>query len=382
MKNIILSAVFLLLSTTVAAQQIGPFVRDAKDLLRGRAWDNNMGSNNYWVPPCGADGSTVWDETSGLEHCAVFPAYMQVNKSTTPWEWQVIGYDDLLTDFITAQSDITTLLALMAGLETDIDDLETAFAAMNSDMSDMALAIVDKQDSATAATDSELSSGLSGKFNTPAGTTAQYIRGDGSLQTFPSIPAAQVNSDWDAVSGAAQILNKPTLTSGTVTSVTAGTGLSGGAITTTGTISLPDVGTPGTYSQVTTDAQGRVTAGTARSFSYATRALNTCFQPSATRDVLGTYSVDIATVSTLASGQVGTVYLRIYTNNTCSSGTQEVTRFVNGNTQSLGLTVTMNQNITGTLTGVIPAGFWAQIVTENTTGTPTFTARPGQETTL
>jgi hypothetical protein len=51
---------------------------------------------------------------------------------------------------------------------------------------------------------------------------------------------------------------------GTVTSVTAGTGLSGGTITTSGTISLPNVGTAGTYGSatlipvITTDAQGRV----------------------------------------------------------------------------------------------------------------------------
>lgn len=50
-------------------------------------------------------------------------------------------------------------------------------------------------------------------------------------------------------------------TAGTVSSITAGTGLSGGSITGTGTISMPNVGTAGTYGAVTTDAQGRVTAG-------------------------------------------------------------------------------------------------------------------------
>lgn len=43
------------------------------------------------------------------------------------------------------------------------------------------------------------------------GTTSQYYRGDKTWQAFPSIPAAQVNSDWNAVSGVTQILNKPTL---------------------------------------------------------------------------------------------------------------------------------------------------------------------------
>lgn len=57
----------------------------------------------------------------------------------------------------------------------------------------------------------------------------------------------------------------PISITGTVTSVTAGTGLSGGVITSTGTISMPNTGAAGTYGGgaavpiITTDAQGRVT---------------------------------------------------------------------------------------------------------------------------
>jgi hypothetical protein len=50
-------------------------------------------------------------------------------------------------------------------------------------------------------------------------------------------------------------------TTGSVTIVATGTGLSGGPITSTGTISLANVGTAGTYSKVTTNAQGQVTTG-------------------------------------------------------------------------------------------------------------------------
>jgi len=52
--------------------------------------------------------------------------------------------------------------------------------------------------------------------------------------------------------------------SGTVTSVATGTGLTGGPVTTTGTISLASgvIATPGTYQSVTVDTYGRVTAGT------------------------------------------------------------------------------------------------------------------------
>lgn len=125
--------------------------------------------------------------------------------------------------------------------------------------------------------------------------------------------------------------------------------------------------------------QGPAGTSPTRSFSYMTRSLNTCFQVSSTRDAWVVYAVDIATQSTLASGQAGTVYLRTYSNSGCTTGTQEIMRFASSLTQALGLTVTLNMSGTGTLTGFIPAGAYVQLVTENNTGTPTFTARPGQE---
>lgn len=49
----------------------------------------------------------------------------------------------------------------------------------------------------------------------PAGTTAQYIDGTGSVQTFPTIPAAQIQSNWTQASAGALdfIKNKPSIPS-------------------------------------------------------------------------------------------------------------------------------------------------------------------------
>lgn len=51
---------------------------------------------------------------------------------------------------------------------------------------------------------------LDSKFDNPTGTLNDYIAGDGSIQPLPTIPDPQVNSDWDATTGVAEILNKPT----------------------------------------------------------------------------------------------------------------------------------------------------------------------------
>ena len=47
-----------------------------------------------------------------------------------------------------------------------------------------------------------------------SGTSGQYLKSTGSSiewTTFPTIPSAQVNTDWNATSGVTQILNKPNL---------------------------------------------------------------------------------------------------------------------------------------------------------------------------
>lgn len=77
------------------------------------------------------------------------------------------------------------------------------------------------------ASQTDLANALNAKEPTiTAGTVTQYWRGDKTWQTLatvatsgsyndlidkPTIPSAQVNSDWNATSGVAQILNKPSV---------------------------------------------------------------------------------------------------------------------------------------------------------------------------
>lgn len=105
------------------------------------------------------------------------------------------------------------------------------------------------------------------------------------------------------------------------------------------------------------------------------RALNTAFQPNATRPVLISYNVDISVVSLLLAGTQGTVTLQ-YADT--AAMTTPVT--VSLATNSTGGVLNVANIGTANLVGFIPAGKYVRIVTANNSGTPTFTFRNGQET--
>lgn len=195
-----------------------------------------------------------------------------------------------------------------------------------------------------------------------------------SLTTTGTAGAATYNSSTG-------VLNIPNYApgTGTVTSVTAGTGLSGGTITTSGTISLPNTGTAGSYANVTTDAQGRVTAGTNRSQAAATRSLNTAFQISTNRDAWVSYSVQITVTASIAGGQNGDVILEIASDSGFTANVQTLAISGLGQTYTLAVAIQGVQPQTGVVTGYVPAGYYTRLRTVNNTGTPGFSYRAGQE---
>lgn len=183
---------------------------------------------------------------------------------------------------------------------------------------------------------------------------------------------------YNASTGALNIPNYAPGT-GTVTSVTAGAGLSGGAITTSGTISMPSVGTAGSYSGVTTDAQGRVTAGTTRSQSAATRTLNSVFQVSSTRDANVRYAVQCTVTATIGGGQDGDVFLDIASDSGFTADVQSIDVAPCSQTYTLAVAIQGVQKGPANVGGFVPAGYYARIRTVNNVGTPVFAYRMGQE---
>lgn len=205
----------------------------------------------------------------------------------------------------------------------------------------------------------------------PSGfVSASGARSSISLTTTGTGGAATYNS-------ATGVLNVPSYApgTGTVTSITAGAGLSGGTITASGTISMPNTGTAGTYSGVTTDAQGRVTSGTNRSFASPARSLNSAFQISATRDASVTYTVDISVTSLLLAGASGRVYLE-YADD---AGMTANVVTVNSSPNATGGVLNVTNLGSGNVSGWIPAGKYARIRTVNVSATPTFTFQGSQE---
>ena len=217
---------------------------------------------------------------------------------------------------------------------------------------------------------------LSGK---PSLSTVATSGAYADLSGKPSIPAAQVQSDWNAVSGIGVILNKPTMTGGTVTSIAAGSGLSGGTITTSGTISLPNVGSAGSYNTVTTDAQGRVSSGSMRSQSSATRTLNTTFQVSATRDAVVQYAVQTTITASIAGGQDADVFLDIASDSGFTTNVQSLDVAPCSQTYTLAIALQGVQKCAAQVRGFVPAGYYARIRTVSNTGAPAFAYRLGQE---
>lgn len=65
----------------------------------------------------------------------------------------------------------------------------------------------------TTYTKTEVDTALSGKANSADLAAVATSGSYNDLSNKPTIPAAQVNSDWNASSGVAQILNKPGITS-------------------------------------------------------------------------------------------------------------------------------------------------------------------------
>lgn len=127
---------------------------------------------------------------------------------------------------------------------------------------------------------------------------------------------------------------------------------------------------------------GTIFAPNNRTFTNPTRSLNTAFQVSATQDSQVAYTVNVAATLSLTSGATGTVLLEYADDSGFTTNVVTVQTSVNGNTGTLAIGLGLTQTGTASLSGMIPAGKYAKLVTANTAGTPTFTMGNAQEVLL
>lgn len=120
----------------------------------------------------------------------------------------------------------------------------------------------------------------------------------------------------------------------------------------------------------------------ARTFNNPSRSINTSFQISTTQDVQVNYSVDITTSVSLSGGASGTVFLEYADNTGFTTNVKSVSQYTNANTGTLVIGLTLNQVGTAALSGLIPAGKFVRLRTNNNTGTPTYGTPVSQEVLL
>lgn len=143
-------------------------------------------------------------------------------------DWSAVsGVSQILNKpilFTGAYSDLTGKPALFDGAYSSLSGVPSSFlpAAHTHSAGDIVNGIlaVERIPSLSISQTVGLQTALDSKFTAPSGNASQYLRGDGSTATFPAVPAAQVNADWNAVSGISQILNKPVLFSGAYSDLT------------------------------------------------------------------------------------------------------------------------------------------------------------------
>lgn len=208
-------------------------------------------------------------------------------------------------------------------------------------------------------------------------TTGNY----NDLSNKPTIPAAQVNSDWAAVSGVSQILNKPTIPTNT-NQLANGSGY------------IDQAGARSAISLTTNNTSGNATYNSSTGVlnipnytsvaptitNSVSRTLNTNFTVSSTKYANVVYSVTCqATNPLLAGNSTASAFLE-YSINSGSSWTTVSTQTITSSV-ALAVAVAITQAQTVPLSGWIPANALVRIRT-STTGTGVVTYNNGQETTF
>lgn len=137
---------------------------------------------------------TLQPGAAGFAHPGISATFITLGNSSYPCTGSAVGtlqyVSGEMQNCYPGGLDKLVSNTAFAGLQSTVATVNSSLTtAVNSKVSVTTLSSY-ALNSVVNAADASITSTLTGKFAQPAGTTAQYLRGDGSVLTFPSIPAA------------------------------------------------------------------------------------------------------------------------------------------------------------------------------------------------
>jgi len=169
-------------------------------------------SNKPTIPTVPTNVSAFVNDAGYLtQHQSLADVFGKVNYDSSTKRINFYGKDDTSMTNVLGYVDASSFVVdgMVEDVRIENGNLVIDFNT-DSGITDITIPLTDIFDPSNYYTKTEIDTALAGKANSSSLATVATTGSYNDLTNKPTIPAAQVNSDWNASSGVAQILNKPT----------------------------------------------------------------------------------------------------------------------------------------------------------------------------
>ena len=170
-------------------------------------------SNKPTIPTVPTNVSAFVNDAGYLtQHQSLADVFGKVNYDSSTKRINFYGKDDTSMTNVLGYVDASSFVVdgMVEDVRIENGNLVIDFNT-DSGITDITIPLTDIFDPSNYYTKTEVDTALAGKANSSSLATVATSGSYNDLTNKPTIPAAQVNSDWNASSGVAQILNKPDL---------------------------------------------------------------------------------------------------------------------------------------------------------------------------